>query len=378
LHLSGELAKRGCELYVLLPKEVGNAAARLAAAGVVVHQLRLVRPRGTLRHLPYFVYRYPAQIARLARYLREVDADLVEIHGLQHMDGALAAKLVGVPIVWQLIDTRPSPLAKRLGMPLVCRLADVIMTTGQAVAESYPGAISAGERLITFVPPIAAPLHRSRFERTRIRKRLEISEESFLIVSIGNLNPQKGHDVLLQAVSVICAEDVSVTVVIRGAVQHGHEPYAAYLRALSDQAHPTRVTVEELEPWLTVGDLLAAADLFTLPSRARSEGIPTVVLEALASGVPVLASNVGAVAEVLDPDAGELVAPGDASALENAIRQLIAQPARLASMAASAQSRSSELGSPTVFADRQWLAYQRALGLRQGSSEQTKPQRLQG
>ena len=68
---------------------------------------------------------------------------MVEVHGLLNVDGAVAGRLAGRGVIWQLIDTRPPPVLRWLMMPVVLMLADVIMTTGRAVAHQYPGPASA-------------------------------------------------------------------------------------------------------------------------------------------------------------------------------------------------------------------------------------------
>ena len=72
-------------------------------------------------------------------------------------------------------------------------------------------------------------------------------------------------------------------------------------------------------------ELMMAADLFALASRPRSEGLPTVVLEAMAAGVPVVATDVGSIAEVVHDDVnGRLVGPDDPVGLARAIDGLVA------------------------------------------------------
>ena len=85
---------------------------------------------------------------------------------------------------------------------------------------------------------------------------------------------------------------------------------------------------------------LAASDLFVLPSAW--EGLPIGVLEALACGVPVVATRVGGTPEAVTPDVGTLVAPGDAAALAEAIVALLSDPARRAAMASAARARHAE------------------------------------
>ena len=89
--------------------------------------------------------------------------------------------------------------------------------------------------------------------------------------------------------------------------------------------------------------MYAGADALALPSRADAS--PWVVLEALAAGLPVLATRVGAIAEMVG-DAGILVAPGDRVGLREGLRELT-DPARRAALAAAAPARVAAYDSST-------------------------------
>jgi glycosyltransferase involved in cell wall biosynthesis len=138
---------------------------------------------------------------------------------------------------------------------------------------------------------------------------------------VGRLSPEKAPEVLLQA-----AEGTGMHVVVAG-----EGPLRASLEAGADR---TRVRFLGFVP--EVGPVLAAADVLALPSR--TEGLPMAVLEAMAAGVPVVASAVGSLPEVLGNGAGVLVPPGDVTALRLALEQL-SVPERRAALAGTARLR---------------------------------------
>jgi glycosyltransferase involved in cell wall biosynthesis len=80
-------------------------------------------------------------------------------------------------------------------------------------------------------------------------------------------------------------------------------------------------------------EAFASARMIVVPSRAES--MPYVVLEAIAAGMPVIATDVGGIPEIFGPDAGALVAPGDAAALAGAIEAALADPRRTDAEAAA-------------------------------------------
>ncbi len=366
LQLHRVLAEEGgARLTVVLPDEPGDAADRLRAAGLAVIQLPLLRPRAS-RHqqgLLSLVARYPGQIGRLRRLIEDEAVDVVEVHGLLNVDGALAGRLAGRGVIWQLIDTRPPRSLRWLVMPVVLVLADLIMTTGRAVAHQYPGAWLRPSRLVPFVPPVAplsVPSGEREAIRTRTRKTMAVPDHHLLVASVGNLNPQKGFESLIDAVAAVGkrATPSDVQLRVRGAVQAGHEDYAEELRAHAVAQGLVPETVGVFEAATGPTELLVAADVFALASRPRSEGLPTVVLEAMAAGVPVVATDVGSTAEVVHDEVnGLLVGPDDSGALARALDTLVDDATTRHRLGGAGRVAVHNLASPARFARTQMQAY---------------------
>lgn len=345
----------GLDLTVVLPAEPGDGASRLRSAGIDVVEMDLRRPRASLRNQGLFdlARNYPAQVRNLASLIDEKQIDVVEVHGLLNLDGAIAARLRGSGVVWQLIDTRPPVVLRWAMMPFVIALSDVIMTTGASLATQYPGARLRPGRQISFVPPVLAR-DTTGAGRSETRLRLGVESDETLVVAIGNLNPQKGFDRLIEA---LCWPTETANLPqrpalrIRGAVQAGHADYASLLsRHAAAKGFGDRA-VGHLEAGLDVADLLGAADIFALSSTGLSEGIPTVVLEAMTHGLAVVATKVGAIQEVIsDGHSGFLVDPGDSAALRQCLAGLAADPARRLAVGRVAAQEAATLSSPERFA----------------------------
>jgi glycosyltransferase involved in cell wall biosynthesis len=107
---------------------------------------------------------------------------------------------------------------------------------------------------------------------------------------------------------------------------------------------------------------MAAADLLVFPSRLAEAG-PLVVAQALACGTPVVASNVGAVPEMLGEDGavGALVRPGSASDVAQAVERLLADPAVLAAMNEAARARALERFTVDRMVDETHAVYRAAI-----------------
>lgn len=157
----------------------------------------------------------------------------------------------------------------------------------------------------------------------------------FELLSVSRLEPKKGLPVLLAAAAELVRSGVAVHVHVVGGVDAGH----AASRAHADE-------LRQLVRALDLGDVVtlhgaiandalppffARATAFVAPyvvlASGDKDGIPTSVVEAMAAGLPIVASDVGAIGEVVvDGQEGLLVAPGDPSALAAALRRLLATP----------------------------------------------------
>ncbi len=178
-----------------------------------------------------------------------------------------------------------------------------------------------------------------------------------VIVSVGNLRRVKGHDVLLEAAARVVAELPEVSFKIAGGVL---DP--AYLETLQRR-------IAELglqEHFHLVGSLsdprefLARADIFVLPSR--SEGFSNAIVEAMAAGLPVVATDVGGNAEAVENGvSGLIVPPEQPQALAEALLLLLRDPAAARAMGAEGKRLVARNFTTEAMMDRVTATYQRLL-----------------
>ena len=328
LRLAEPLRERGWETVAMVPDlpEARPGLERMRAAGVPAGTMPLHRVRKTLdpRVHAAFAAGFRREVATMRALIRREKIDLVQAYGDTNPHLALAGHLEGKAVIWQLYDTVTPPPLRRVTMPVVSRLADVVMTWGRALAEAYPGAVEMGERCVTVFPPVDA----SRFDgsperRRRAREELGLPEDALVVGTVGNRNPTKGHDELARAVAELRADGRDVWCRALGASSPVH---AEHMRAVD-------ATVSELglgdrmafmDPGVRVPELLPALDVFVISSVPRSEGMPTVILEAMSCGIPVVSTDVGAVREVVEEGVvGHVVPPLDTPALVGAIAPLL-------------------------------------------------------
>jgi glycosyltransferase involved in cell wall biosynthesis len=150
-----------------------------------------------------------------------------------------------------------------------------------------------------------------------------VSEE-YVIGMVGSIVPRKGQDLLVRAVAMLLPEFPSVRVLIVGGAP---ESALGYKEELATLIRKLRVEgkVRFLGYVSDSREMFRRLDLFVLPSYA--EGLPRTVIEALAAGVPVVATDVGGVQEILvDERLGTVVPPGDVQVLAAAIRRWMETP----------------------------------------------------
>lgn len=366
LRLHRPLGQRGWETIVLLPDEPGNAADRMQAAGLEVVTIPLRRlqvQREPRIHLRYALA-LPEDVARVRRVIRERDIDVVLINGLVNPHAAIAARLEKVPVVWQLLDTRAPMALRRVMMPIVSRLSDIVMSTGMEVARVHPGAIALGARLVPFFPPVDTNLFRPDASRGRsAREELGLAPDDLIVGNVSNVNPQKGHGTFIRAAAALRRSHPNVRFLILGAIYRNH---SAYTEGLWRQAGTLGLQLGRdlivRDPGSRVAELAPAFDVFWLTSEPRSEGIPTVVEEAMAMGIATVTVDVGAVREAVeDGVTGFIVPPLDPDAIAGATLRLLENPNLRLRMGIEARRRAVERFDSEACAETHVRAFEAAV-----------------
>jgi glycosyltransferase involved in cell wall biosynthesis len=194
----------------------------------------------------------------------------------------------------------------------------------------------------------------NRVDRVRKRQSLGLPANATVVGTVGRLAPQKGYHVLLDAAAHLlqAAPETVFLIIGSGRLAEALQAQAQSL-GIADRVVFTgaRTDVEEL---------YATMDCFV--SSSLWEGLPTVVMESMAAGVPVVATAVAGNCELLThEESGLLVTPGDATGLAAAILRLIQQPALARQLAANAANVVHTRFSITAVAAQQAELYERLL-----------------
>ncbi|MEO3857321.1 glycosyltransferase [Acrocarpospora sp. B8E8] len=342
--LARELKARGLRSEVLVMFDGGPREAALREAGVpIVHLGFLTFSRHGWRAVPAAV----RGCARMLRYLRQTRPDVLHAHLFQcYVAAAALARMAGVRVLVAGRHSAPDRLSapKRILDRRASRRADYLITLSKAMARLENEVIRVPTRKIGVVYSGLPPTAFTQQPPAELRTDLPV------ILSIGNLQPWKGHSVLLGAAALLRQRGLDCTIVIIGEGPERH--------ALTQQAHAFNLDLRLLGARFDVGRWLARADLVAHPSLSEALGI--AVLEAMAAGVPVVGSAVGGITELLT-GRGVLVPPGDAEALADGLERLLRDPAHGARLSAAAQAWSREHVTAEVSVDRHLTIYNRLL-----------------
>jgi glycosyltransferase involved in cell wall biosynthesis len=292
-----------------------------------------------------------AALRRLTALLRARRFDVVHTHTAKAGTvGRLAARRAGAGRIVHTYHGFPfhqfqSParraayvaVERRLG-----RITDLALAVGGGVAvEAVRRGLVPPDRIrtigvaVTERPPLAA----DPVARRRARRALGLAADATVVGAVGRLAYQKAPEDFLAALRALRRPGVAGVWVGGGELAQR----VARLAAAQPEA-PVLLTGERDD----VPALLPAFDVFALPSRY--EGLPTVVVEAMLCGVPVVATAVNAVGDLVVPgETGLLVPPGRPELLAGAVRTLLDSPATAARMAATARARlGSRYGLPAL------------------------------
>ena len=274
--------------------------------------------------------------ADLYRLLRRESFDLVHCHSTKAgLLGRLAARLAGVPTIftvhgWGFYNTgydRAAPVIA-YGERALARITDAIVCVAENdfIEGRNHGIIDHTETTVIYngIPPLSSPR-----DRLTLSEEADIEADSLVIGAIARLDPAKNPIEMLRIGSELQHRGHEVEFVIIG-----DGPLAGKCEQYADEHD---IDVHFLGFYMRARELLEDFDVFLMPSRF--EGFPITVLECLHAGVPVVAYDVGGIAEaVTDGETGFVIPSGDRETFIDRVEELVADPKHRKAMSANAET----------------------------------------
>ncbi len=230
----------------------------------------------------------------------------------------LLGRLLGIPVVIKVLGSDINELPKLAGVrpqiTWVLRHAAAVIAVSQDLAEKV---IALGATVATtqVIYDGVDPARFKRLEQKDCREQLALRAQGKVIVYVGNLLATKGCLDLIESFAALKQQQPDTLLVYVGKGEACAAKLVARAEALGLKGSVKLVGVQ---PHEVVASWMGAADVVVLPSY--NEGVPNVLLEAMACGKPIVATQVGGIPEVVPAFAGILVVPGDIAALTAALR----------------------------------------------------------
>lgn len=329
LEIAKGLDKTRFEVFVAVLQKGGKLEEEFRAAHIPLFEFEI--------HKAYGVRAWKA-MRRLAQIMKEKKIDIVQLHFLKaDMLGSFAAQWVGVEGI--VMARRDQGFWMTPRQVLIARVFNRYAT--RMLANSY--AVAGAVRRIEKVKPsrihvIHNGIDENRFQfqienRKKIREEFRIKDSEIVVITVANMRQMiKGYAYLIGAIAKVTAEFQNIRFIFvgDGALRPDYEKQVSALKV--------RRFVNFAGSRMDVKAFLDAGDIFCLPSL--TEGFSNAILEAMACGKPIVATNVGGNPEAIENGAqGFLVVPKSAGELAKKILELAADPALRARMGAAGRQR---------------------------------------
>ena len=322
------------------------------------YERRLEFAHASVTYLPGRKVYSPYRFAKFVSVLRKFGPDLVHAHlRMANTLAPLAGAIVGVPVICGLhilgdAQGLRTSLRSRIEATSMRIAAKRAVACGKAVAGRHRGRLG---RLPIDVVENPAPQVPDVTSVDQIRQGGRSPKSDCRFVVVGRLAPEKGVDVILDAAASMRARGVGFTLTIIG-----DGPLRPALERKSRDLGLANI-VHFLGARNDVPDLLAQSDAIVCGSVA-DEGLSIALLEAMAHGLPVVATAVGDSVNLIDVDVGALVPPCDPIALAEAMETLATDPEQCREKGLNAAGRIASEFSPEQWSLKLARLYRQTIG----------------
>lgn len=298
------------------------------------------------------------RLQRLVETLKTEKVDLVQTHLVYaNILGTLAAHIAGIPVIATLhsiavAEGWKSTILKVIENFVLRRYATRILAVGQVVADINKG--NYGRQKVNVIPngiPVRTSLQVP--ERDRLRREITGNASDSIIITVGRFARAKGFEDMIQAFHLLRLKDPNPKLVMVGSGTSVDIIKNQIVDLHLDQAV---ILTGERED---VHQLLASSDVYA--SSSHREGLPLAVLEAMMAGLPVVATSVGDIPNVVTEETGVVVPPHHPELLAAALEELLRNPEKRHSMGQAAYRRAMNEYSLEAWMKKHVALYQEIL-----------------
>ena len=311
LNIASRLDKKIFEPHIACLHDKGDFFKVVKESGFPVHIFQFTTPM--ISRIKGLV-----QCWRISRQIKKINPHIIHsFHYAPDYSEALSARLAGIPWIFTKKNMNWGGKSKN-GWKLRSIFSDhIIIQNTDMKKQFYPSSlkttlISRGVDTIKFKP---------KSKNQKLLNKYSIAENEKVIITVANLVPVKGIEVLIDAFELLCKKYVNIHLFIVGDKEN---KYGYDLNAKVKKLN-SKNRIYFIGKVRDVFDYYSIADIFVLPTLnvGRKEGCPVSLLEAMACGITILASNISGINDILDPFQDCLFDSGDVIDLINKLDQLL-------------------------------------------------------
>ena len=364
--VAGRLREHNVEtIFLFNERSKGNIPVK-GFKCFLIKYIQCITRSSTLINLFLFCVLFPVNLYKIYKIIKLENINIVDTNGIINFVPVLAAKLNRARVIWHLNDTVTPRIVRKFFLPLVRLFADRIILQGERIGQYYFGNNTTFWNKSVI---LHAPVDLNKFNpglvdaqnREILRAEFNISTDDLVIGAVGNINRAKGYEHFIEAAEIIKQNVGKFKFLIFGSKL---ETKKDYWQSLQDLVHDLNIRDDIVFTGFRddISEILSIIDVFV--NSSVSESLPNAVLEAMAMKVPVVATNVGAVAEqVINGKTGIVVEPRRPDLLAEAILKIANLPKHtLEKMTNEGRRRVEEIFSLHIIARRYHDIYKKILG----------------
>jgi len=314
-----ELSKMNINTIVLFPDDDSDIFAGylqqngLPFIRICLHPLRGVKH--IINNLLFFL-ELPVIVIKLIGIIRHNKINIVHVNGVTNIQPVLAALFCNTHVLWHWNDMLTPKLFIKTIQPLLHSKLITLAVATPAICKHYHLALKGTCILPAPIPSAAYEINHSNLMNAFSIRRDLVPEGTTVIGFFSNLLEKKGASEFVKAAIVLCQDSKKTHAVIIGGTLPGHEKFVSSLKQ-QVKLHHCEGSIHFAGFHENIPQLIHELDVFVFPSH--SEACPIVVLQAMQTGVPIVATSVGDVPRMLRGSPLPLVEPSDIDMLHQTI-----------------------------------------------------------
>ncbi len=281
-----------------------------------------------------------ATVIKLKKFIKDKNIDLIHTDSpRQAFYSGRAARPTGTPLIWHIRVSTPE---KKSFEKFLFDRAHKVIAVSKAANQRFQGFESAQEKVVVIYNGVDLTEFTPQPPDSQVREEFEIEKDWILIGTLGQLIPGKGQDIFLKAAAQVVKQTPKVKFMIVG------DGIKAYKQKLEDLSQDLGLSQNVVFTGFRedIPRIMNLLDITVLPSTTHLEGLSRVIIEAMASAKPMIATNSGGNPEAVeDGTTGILVPPEDSGSLAESILDLIRDETKRNRMGEAGRKRAEKLFS---------------------------------